>query len=378
MKHSNRSGFTIVELLIVIVVIAILAAITVAVFQGIQARAGDASLNSDLSSGSKQLEVYRAANDSYPTSNDCTNPNPAPPTICIKTSGGNSVTLYSANNSTLPKTYTLQITRGSRVGTITPTTSASLATVNGSSSGNSITNGSIMQTVTSANCPSTRTRTVDARDSHTYWIQKLADGKCWMLTNLAYAGGGTNTYSDTRALIDRTGGPTSATDPYYYIVPSTVNYTTEPNSPSTSTDGTGQYGYLYNFCSANGNQAGNGGCSGSTSTVNTLVSACPAGWRLPTGGAGGEFEALNAAVNEGSTTTDAGLRTTWLAQRSGGYYSAFVGQGNNAASGPTTQFWAHTQVSDFEAHVMATRIDGVNATTKYTKSSGFAVRCLAN
>lgn len=46
-----------------------------------------------------------------------------------------------------------------------------------------------MQLITSANCPATRIRAVDARDNRTYWVQATPDGKCWMLTNLAYAGG---------------------------------------------------------------------------------------------------------------------------------------------------------------------------------------------
>ena len=59
-------------------------------------------------------------------------------------------------------------------------------------------------------------------------------------------------------------------------------FTEEPKNPSTSTNGNGQVGYLYNFCAANGGQTGNGACSESSSTaVNTGISVCPAGWRLP-------------------------------------------------------------------------------------------------
>lgn len=70
MKASNistkqYSGFTIVELLIVIVVIAILAAITIVAYNGIQSRARESSLRSDLTNISKQLELYRADGD-YP------------------------------------------------------------------------------------------------------------------------------------------------------------------------------------------------------------------------------------------------------------------------------------------------------------------------
>lgn len=59
-------GFTIMELLIVIVVIAVLAAISVVVYRGVQERDKEAAIISDLSNFSKQAELYRVENDGYP------------------------------------------------------------------------------------------------------------------------------------------------------------------------------------------------------------------------------------------------------------------------------------------------------------------------
>lgn len=56
----NMSGFTIVELLIVIVVIAILAAISIVAYTGIQARARDSTRASDASQIKKALLAYDA------------------------------------------------------------------------------------------------------------------------------------------------------------------------------------------------------------------------------------------------------------------------------------------------------------------------------
>lgn len=66
--RNNRSmaGFTIVELLIVIVVIAILASISVVAYNGIQSRANIAKINSDLLTINKAIQMYYAENGSYP------------------------------------------------------------------------------------------------------------------------------------------------------------------------------------------------------------------------------------------------------------------------------------------------------------------------
>lgn len=59
-------GFTIVELLIVIVVIAILAAITIVAYNGIQTRANNTSAQTAANNVAKKLEAYNAIKSSYP------------------------------------------------------------------------------------------------------------------------------------------------------------------------------------------------------------------------------------------------------------------------------------------------------------------------
>lgn len=67
-RKGTSSGFTIVELLIVIVVIAILAAITIVAFNGVQVRAKEAAVISAVRNASGKVQEYEITNGSYPTS----------------------------------------------------------------------------------------------------------------------------------------------------------------------------------------------------------------------------------------------------------------------------------------------------------------------
>lgn len=80
-------GFTIVELLIVIVVIAILAAITIVAYTGVQDRAKASSLQADVSGAVKLLEAAKitSGHDTYPASASAAG---------LKVSGANTVNYY--------------------------------------------------------------------------------------------------------------------------------------------------------------------------------------------------------------------------------------------------------------------------------------------
>jgi prepilin-type N-terminal cleavage/methylation domain-containing protein len=61
-RFKNQSGFTIVELLIVVVVIAILAAITIVSYNGIQNRAKQSTAQSAASQGAKKINLWLVDN----------------------------------------------------------------------------------------------------------------------------------------------------------------------------------------------------------------------------------------------------------------------------------------------------------------------------
>lgn len=71
---QKQSGFTIVELLIVIVIIGILAGLVIVTFVGIQARARDSERQSDIKALQSQLEAYNANAGGYPSLTDINDP----------------------------------------------------------------------------------------------------------------------------------------------------------------------------------------------------------------------------------------------------------------------------------------------------------------
>ncbi len=63
----KQQGFTIVELLIVIIVIGILAALVLVTFTGVQQKARNSERQTDAKAIASHLEVYNAKNGMYPT-----------------------------------------------------------------------------------------------------------------------------------------------------------------------------------------------------------------------------------------------------------------------------------------------------------------------
>lgn len=67
-RENFKHGFTIVELLIVIVVIAILAAITIIAYNGIQNRANDVTVQSDMKQSYSRAQQFYTINERLPSS----------------------------------------------------------------------------------------------------------------------------------------------------------------------------------------------------------------------------------------------------------------------------------------------------------------------
>ena len=209
-----------------------------------------------------------------------------------------------------------------------------------------------MQDMTPELCANTKehqTKTLrDIRDDNTYTVTKLKDGRCWMTQSLRIAGK-TLTSADSDV---------------------TSNYTI----PASSGSGFGTYdtssvyvdsdGGLYTWYAAT---AGTGTKALSTQGQNTTVSICPKGWRLPTGGNGGEFEALN---NRYSSISDLMANANFV-------LSGFLGGGSRADQGSGGFYWSSTVNSSDYAYYLYLNTSNAYPAHYSHKYNGFSIRCIA-
>jgi uncharacterized protein (TIGR02145 family)/prepilin-type N-terminal cleavage/methylation domain-containing protein len=110
-NSKKQRAFTIIELLVVVVIIGVLAAITIVAYSGMNQRAIGASLASDLSNAAIQLKMFYAENSLYPGTVRCDIPDSST-NKCIKTSTGNTFD-YTPNNASNPPSFSLTATNTS-------------------------------------------------------------------------------------------------------------------------------------------------------------------------------------------------------------------------------------------------------------------------
>ncbi|MBR3179929.1 hypothetical protein IKF57_00130, partial [Candidatus Saccharibacteria bacterium] len=273
---------------------------------------------------------------------------------------------------------------------------------------------STMQEMTSDICTITTVGTEkqlrDTRDNKTYWVAKLADGKCWMTQNLDLDlstskaltpsdSDVTSNWTPVRGTIDASAVTNNSisgwADDYntpYSVDPGNWYWNALPFYSSTDNnflDGSGGTKFRKNIPYANNGEHGHVGnyynwsatvamnsTSGYGYNNNPQTSICPKGWRLPTittEGSTNEFGRLNQLYNSGSTSTSQNLEAAPLYfVRSGRVLSS-----SQYSAGRYSYYWSSSVSSSDYACNLYFNSSNVNPTNYNYRSDGFSVRCVS-
>ncbi|MBQ8156640.1 hypothetical protein IJ101_02530 [Candidatus Saccharibacteria bacterium] len=253
-----------------------------------------------------------------------------------------------------------------------------------------------MQSVASGTdgCPSTLPtgqayELTDSRDGTTYKVAKLADNKCWMLDNLALdltdsttmvALTPSNTNADADSLTSLRSGNRTAETPQYATAG--LGNLTEGNSysvPRVNADyvddvfsaigsGSGETGVYYNYCAASaGSYCYGNGTSEGTSSGDSTEDICPKGWRMPTGGSGGEYQTLYTAYSSNATNFKNALSTP---------LSGYFDRGSASIQGSYGYFWSSTRCNSSYMYYLDVGSSYVYPQSFGNRNRGSSVRCL--
>ena len=223
-----------------------------------------------------------------------------------------------------------------------------------------------MQNMPASQCTTTARNATDNRDNNTYKVQRLADGKCWMLDNLRLdltnstilnSLTTTNTHVDSTSLTSLKSGNRSAGAQYASSGFATWNSSSSSNvfnqakanadykdtTTTTYGAGSGKIGVYYNYCAASaGSYCYNSGTPSSDPDTSTLQDAkydlCPAGWRMPTSTTNGEYQALYTAYSSNATN----FRNALSTPLSGSFYD-----GSAHSQGSAGYFWSSTYYNGY-------------------------------
>ena len=193
----------------------------------------------------------------------------------------------------------------------------------------------------------------DNRDEEPYCVSKLKDGNLWMIDNLRLditdsttlnSLTTTNTHVDEPSLISLKEGNRSAGNRYAssgFVEwnssnPNDVYNQAKANAgykDTTTTSygaGSGKIGVYYNYCAAS---AGSYCYNDGASTGNASYDLCPAGWRMPTGGSSGEYQALYTAYSSDKASLQNALSTP---------LSGYFENSSAHSQGSYVRFWSST------------------------------------
>ena len=242
----------------------------------------------------------------------------------------------------------------------------------------------------------------DSRDGNVYHAARLADGNCWMLDNLALDPtdsitaqnmNESNTNATAAAIYNFLNGGSSTTgwssvavadvDTEFgsYTTPMINNASKDTLVTSygpASTNGQAKVGIYYNYCAASVGTycyEEDQGVDIPDTLVDVSQDLCPANWRMPTRGTGGEYDELFSAYNTTQDATSANSLQYNLSTPLSGYYQYDAVYGRNSWGA----WWSSTYHDTWGPYYM--RYMDVTPTTvfqnyDYGRTEGLSIRCL--
>ena len=259
------------------------------------------------------------------------------------------------------------VTSGTIGSTSTQTTTYTIGSSDATLTATASFGGPNMQNLSQSNCTATASYVKDTRDNHVYTVQRLNDGNCWMMENLDL-GRTTLSTSLTSSNTNLSTTITASTFNSWKKTSGTGTYTTGEFIPVDGTDSTSgtAYGTLYNYCAASANTI----CTSSNSS-NASYDICPAGWRLPTSGSSGEFQALYSQYNS-SALMRASAANGGAAFALAGYFYSSTPTDQNSRG----QYWSSTRYNNGSMYDLILYTSSVSPTDYSGSSRGQSIRCI--
>ncbi len=232
-----------------------------------------------------------------------------------------------------------------------------------------------LQNTTTASCPTTPTLAYDTRDNEVYTIQKLADGKCWLLDNLRLDPSTTGTLTPANTNIISNWTPPENIGTAFgenYTIPKV--YAAKKNAlpyEAGTVRYNGRLGVYYNYCAAT---AGTYCYESTVKGGNATYDICPSGWRLPTGTYRGEAQILYGEFfNSNIVDFVNALQINYS-----GKYDGYGYAKNIVAINSYTVFWSSTG-GDRGSGVYVQEVNTYNLYPFLADRSyyGYSVRCVA-
>ena len=235
----------------------------------------------------------------------------------------------------------------------------------------------------------------DTRDNQTYAVAKLGDDRCWIVENLRLDPGtatitAQNTNNPVAGFVSASNDSNTQSlntlcnvrspdclDQIQYNANNLDRTLTQSYTNDDATSGWYSYGVYYNWYTAT---AGNGVFStteqsGPNHDGVVAGDICPTDWHLPTGGSGGEYNTLNATINNNSDSSD----LIWRAYPNNFVWSGEYNSNKRSSSFSNGMMWTATTKDNGRAHQLG-YTDGLlqASVNPYNKWEGFAVRCVFN